>query len=64
LQADVPGYGTEWFNPDVVSKIFLWDDVQKKHEIAWNQDENCFIVHVKKGCHVCLQREWVVFLQA
>jgi hypothetical protein len=48
--ADVPGYGTVWYDETTIANIFGLSDLKKKHRITFDSEkEDAFIVHMDKG---------------
>jgi hypothetical protein len=48
--ADVPGYGTVWYDETAIANIFGLSDLKKKHRITFDSEkEDAFIVHMEKG---------------
>ena len=48
--ADVPGYGTVWYNENAIANIFGLSDLKKKHRITYDSEkEDAFIVHMGQG---------------
>jgi hypothetical protein len=47
--ADVPGFGTVWYD-DAIANIFGLSDLKKKHRITFDSEkEDAFIVHTDNG---------------
>jgi hypothetical protein len=48
--ADVPGFGTVWFDETDIANIFGLLDLKKKHRITFDSEkDDAFIVHMDKG---------------
>jgi hypothetical protein len=48
--ADVPGFGTVWYDETAIANIFGLLDLKKKHRITFDSEkEVAFIVHMDKG---------------
>jgi hypothetical protein len=48
--ADVPGFGTVWYDETAIANIFGLLDLKKKHRITFDSEkEDAFIVHKDKG---------------
>jgi hypothetical protein len=48
--ADVPGFGTVWYDKAAIAKIFGLSDLKKKHRITFDSEkEDAFIVHTNGG---------------
>jgi hypothetical protein len=48
--ADVPGFGTVWFDERAIANIFGLSDLKKKHDISYNsKNEDKFTVHMADG---------------
>jgi hypothetical protein len=48
--ADVPGFGTVWYDKTAIANIFGLSDLKKKHMITFDSEkEDAFIVHMDKG---------------
>ena len=48
--ADVPGYGTVWFDEKAIANIFGLSDLKKKYRVTYDSDkEDAFIVHMENG---------------
>ena len=47
MEADVPGYGMVWFNPDAIVNIFQFADLVDKHRITYDSvKEDAFLIHM------------------
>jgi hypothetical protein len=45
--ADVPGYGTVWYDETAIANIFGLSDLKKKHRVTYDHEmEDAFIVHM------------------
>jgi hypothetical protein len=48
--ADVPGFGTVWYDETGIANIFGLSDLKKKHRITFDSEkEDAFIVHTDEG---------------
>jgi hypothetical protein len=48
--AEVPGFGTVWYEETAIANIFGLSDLKKKHRITFDsKKEDAFIVHIDKG---------------
>jgi hypothetical protein len=48
--AEVPGFGTVWYDETAIANIFGLSDLKKKHRITFDSEkEDAFIVHMDKG---------------
>jgi hypothetical protein len=48
--ADVPGFGTVWYDEGAIANIFGLSDLKKKHRITFDSEkEDAFIVHTDDG---------------
>jgi hypothetical protein len=48
--AEVPGFGTVWYDKTAIANIFGLSDLKKKHRITFDSEkEDAFIVHMDKG---------------
>ena len=62
LQGELPGYGTVWFHPGVITNILSLSEISEKYRVSYNiTGENKFLVYLKKGniksftqCERCL----------
>ena len=46
-EADVPGFGTVWFDPDAIANIFGFADLVDKHRITYDSaKEDAFLIHM------------------
>ena len=46
-EADVPGFGMVWFNPDAIANIFGFADLVDKHRITYDSvKEDAFLIHM------------------
>ena len=49
MEADVPGYGTVWFDPDAIANIFKFADLVDKHRITYDlAKDDAFLIHMPK----------------
>jgi hypothetical protein len=39
--ADVPGFGTVWYDETAIAKIFGLSDLKKKHRITFDSEGRC-----------------------
>jgi hypothetical protein len=47
--ADVPGYGTVWYDETAIANIFGLSELKKKHRVTYDSEkEDAFIVHMNK----------------
>ena len=47
MEVDMPGYGTVWFDPDVIVNIFRFADLVDKHRFTYDlAKEDTFLVHM------------------
>jgi hypothetical protein len=47
--ADVPGYGTVWYDKTAIANIFGLSELEKKHRVTYDSEkEDSFIVHMNK----------------
>ena len=47
MEADMPGFGTVWFNPDAIANIFGFADLVDKHRITYDSaKEDAFLIHM------------------
>ena len=45
-QANVPGFGTVWYNEGAITNIFSFTELVEKHRITFDSSvENAFLVH-------------------
>jgi hypothetical protein len=45
--ADVPGYGTVWYDKTAIANIFGLSELKKKHRVTYDSEkEDAFIVHM------------------
>jgi hypothetical protein len=45
--ADVPRYGTVWYDETAIANIFGLSELKKKHRVAYDSEkEDAFIVHM------------------
>jgi hypothetical protein len=48
--ADVPGFGTVWYDENAIANIFGLYELKKKYRITYDSEkEDAFIVHTGKG---------------
>lgn len=48
--ADVPGFGTVWFDEEAIANIFGLSDLKKKHRVTYDSEKgDKFIVHMNDG---------------
>jgi hypothetical protein len=48
--ADVPGFGTVWYDKTAIANIFGLSDLKKKHRITFDSEkDDAFIVHAHDG---------------
>jgi hypothetical protein len=47
--ADVPGYGTVWYDETAIANIFGLSELKKKHRVTYDSEkEDAFIVHMNE----------------
>jgi hypothetical protein len=48
--ANIPGYGTVWYDKTAIANIFGLSELKKKHRVTYDSEkEDAFIVHMNKG---------------
>ena len=48
MEADVPNFGTVWYDEDAIANIFGFANLVDKHQIMYNSNkEDTFLVHMK-----------------
>jgi hypothetical protein len=63
--ADIPGFGTVWYDETAIANIFGLSDLKKKHRITFDSEkEDAFIVHMDNGEHeVQVQPQRIIYLR-
>ena len=47
-EAEVPGYGTVWFDEDMLANIFSFAELKDKHRIMYDlSQEDAFLIHME-----------------
>ena len=47
MKCNIPEWGEAWYNPNVITNIFTYAEIAKKHRITTDSvNDNAFIVHL------------------